>query len=100
MTKEELIKELEKLPDGVEIFIAGDEEGNDYYPVAALSVATARWHYTEDKDESDPYRWVDGKLFEVEEWHDEEELYPVNLKRTEAYVLWPGWPRMEELFRD
>lgn len=100
MTAQELIEQLQQLPPDTRLFMSSDEEGNSFQEVGEVSVTTAKWHFTSGDDEWDEYKWVDDKLYIVEEWGGEAEETLVNLSRTEAYIIWPEGKRYENLFEE
>ena len=61
MTKKELLKKLENVPDDAEIYLASDAEGNDHNPVGSID---SGFHLfmnelvnNQDKNEYKPYEW-------------------------------------------
>jgi hypothetical protein len=50
MTKKQLLKKLEKVPDGAEIILASDAEGNSYSPLYDVSAPKGLRYIEEDRD--------------------------------------------------
>lgn len=84
MTVKELKKELENLPDDMEVILQKDSEGNGYSPLSGVDAAVV---YVPDSTWS-------GDVYSVEEWSaddacmDEDEWAEIKTK-PRAAVLFP-----------